>query len=285
MLSIPNGQTALRGYSIVYKNLFSLALLLTGATEVWSSDCTFTGTPGDFHGYTSIDFDLNGRMCRVVCPKEIAPGKPWLWRARFWGHEPQTDIALLGLGFHVAYTDVANLFGNDVAVTAWDVFYTELTTKHGFHKRPAILAISRGGLPAYNFTAKYPQRVACIYADAPVCDIKSWPGGFGEGSGNSNEMQPCLDAYGLDEKSIHEFKGNPIDKLEPIAKAKIPLLNICGTADKGVPMKENTSVLAERYRALGGEITIIEKEGVGHHPHSLKDPKPIVDFILKHTAP
>jgi hypothetical protein len=28
---------------------------------------------------------------------------------------------------------------------------------------------------------------------------------------------------------------------------------------------------------------LIVKKGIGHHPHSLKDPKPIVDFILQHT--
>ncbi len=270
---------------IVRSFLLTLAVLTLGVFGARADDCAFTGTAGDFHGYPSIDFEIEGRLCRVVCPKETAPGKPWLWRARYWDNEPQTDIALLGKGFHVAYTDVEGLFGNDVAVDAWDRFYRELTEKHGFNKKPAIMAISRGGLIAYNFTSKYPERIACIYADAPVCDIKSWPGGFGEGSGNTNEWQPCLDAFGLDEKTVLEFKGNPIDKLEPIAKAKIPLLNICGTADKGVPMNENTGVLAERYRALGGDIQIIAKEGVGHHPHSLEDPTPIVEFILKHTAP
>ena len=39
----------------------------------------------------------------------------------------------------------------------------------------------------------------------------------------------------------------------------------------------------DEIKELGGEITVIHKEGVGHHPHSLKDPQPIVDFILKHV--
>jgi hypothetical protein len=33
------------------------------------------------------------------------------------------------------------------------------------------------------------------------------------------------------------------------------------------------------YRQLGGRISVIIKEGMGHHPHSLRDPKPIADFI------
>jgi len=49
-----------------------------------------------------------------------------------------------------------------------------------------------------------------------------------------------------------------------------------------VPWDENTGVLAERYRKLGGSITLIPKSGAGHHPHGLQDPTPIVEFILQH---
>ena len=68
-----------------------------------------------------------------------------------------------------------------------------------------------------------------------------------------------------------------------MAKAKIPLISVCGDADTVVPIEENTYKLAEAYRAAGGKIELIIKKGVGHHPHSLKDPTPIVDFILKNT--
>jgi hypothetical protein len=46
-----------------------------------------------------------------------------------------------------------------------------------------------------------------------------------------------------------------------------------------VPVSENTAILAERYTSLGGKINVIIKDGVGHHPHSLDDPEPIVNFI------
>ena len=77
------------------------------------------------------------------------------------------------------------------------------------------------------------------------------------------------------------FKGNPIDKLKPLAKAKIPILHVIGDSDRVVPASENSDIIQSRYRKLGGEIEIICKKDVGHHPHSLKDPKPILDFILK----
>jgi len=51
-----------------------------------------------------------------------------------------------------------------------------------------------------------------------------------------------------------------------------------------VPWDENTGVVAERYRKLGGSITLIAKPGVAHHPHGLDDSTPIVEFIFKHAA-
>jgi len=76
----------------------------------------FPGKTSKWHGYELHDFQLHGVKCKVVEPANVACGKPWIWRARFWGHEPQTDKALLELGWHVVYCDVGNLFGNDKAV-------------------------------------------------------------------------------------------------------------------------------------------------------------------------
>jgi hypothetical protein len=47
-----------------------------------------------------------------------------------------------------------------------------------------------------------------------------------------------------------------------------------------LPPDENILVLQRGYERLGGEITVIAKPGVGHHPHSLPDPEPVLQFIL-----
>ena len=63
----------------------------------------------------------------------------------------------------------------------------------------------------------------------------------------------------------------------------MPLLHVYGDADEVVPWEENTGLVAERYRKLGGDITLIAKPGVKHHPHGLEDSTPIVEFIVKAT--
>ncbi|MDP6553358.1 MAG: alpha/beta hydrolase [Pirellulaceae bacterium] len=245
-----------------------------------------TALPGKkttWHGFDRYDFVVDGRKSIVVTPTESAAGHPWIWRARFFGHEPQTDLALLRRGFHLVYCDVGNLFGSPKAVAHWNAFYKFLTTKHGFARKVALEGMSRGGLIIYNWAAANPDKVCCIYGDAPVCDFKSWPAGIGRGKGSPGSWQACLKAYDLTEQQALEYRANPIDQLLPLAKANVPLLNVVGEVDQVVPVDENTDVLAQRYDKLGGSIEVIRKPGVGHHPHSLKDPAPIVEFVLKHT--
>ena len=252
----------------------ALVAALLASASFAQDEAPFEGKKTSFHGFDCYDFEHANTGCKVVVPKTVAKGKPWIWRARFFGHEPQLDKALLEKGYHVAYCDVGGLFGAPEAVARWDRFYRFLTEQKGFHKKPALEGMSRGGLIIYNWAKKNPEKVSCIYGDAPVCDIKSWP------RGNAGVWKQCLKAYGFkDEAEAMAFDGNPIDGLKPLAKAKVPLLHVVGDDDKVVPVAENTAVLERRYKALGGKIEVIHKPGVGHHPHSLKDPARLVEFV------
>jgi len=237
-----------------------------------------------WRGYDRYDFTYDTRRCIVVTPGHPTGHLPWIWRARFFGHEPQMDLALLEKGFHLVYMDVADLFGAPPAVNHWNAFYNYLTGHHGFHRRAALEGMSRGGLIIYNWASVNPEKVACIYADNPVCDFKSWPGGRGKGKYDQRSWEACLKAYGLTAKQALEYEHNPIDNLEPLARCVVPVLHVCGTSDTVVPMPENSDIVEQRYKKLGGKITVIRKPGADHHPHSLEDPKPIVDFILSHTT-
>lgn len=122
----------------------------------------------------------------------------------------------------------------------------------------------------------------CIYADVPVCDFKSWPGGKGRGPGDPAEWRLCLQAYGFDEAHALGYAGNPVDQLAPLAEAGVPLLHAVGDADRLVPFEENTGLLVQRYRMLGGDADVIVKHDVGHDP-GLADPAGAIEFIAAHT--
>lgn len=237
----------------------------------------------NFYGYNLINFKLDSVACKVIMPKKVAIGDPWVIRARFWGHEPQADIALLERGFHIAYCDVANLFGNDEAIKRWDKFY-RLMTNAGLSKKVVLEGMSRGGLIVYNWAAENPKKVAAIYADAPVLDGKSWPGGVGKGKGSPKDWENFKKVYGIknDSDSVN-FKGNPIHKMSHIAKADFPMLHVVGETDNVVPILENTVPFEKGIKSKNGNIEVIYKKENGHHPHSLQNPTSIVDFILRAT--
>jgi pimeloyl-ACP methyl ester carboxylesterase len=270
-----------RGLAVTLASIL-LAVQFAGILSA-AETSSFPGKQSEWNGYDRCDFTVDGRDCLVVLPKKAAPGKPWIWRTGFFGHEPQADLGLLAKGFYVVYMDVQDMYGGPAAMKHMDAFYEFLTKQHGLSAKAALEGFSRGGLFAFNWAARHPNRVACIYADAPVCDFKSWPGGKGKGVGSSGDWQKCLHAYGLTDKEAMAYRSNPIDNLKPLAKAGIPLLHVVGDADDIVPLAENTAIVEQRYKALGGRITVITKKGVGHHPHSLRDPTPIVDFIAANS--
>jgi pimeloyl-ACP methyl ester carboxylesterase len=118
-----------------------------------------------------------------------------------------------------------------------------------------------------------------------VLDLKSWPGGRGKGHGNPEEWERFKNDFGLtSDPEALAFTGNPLDLAGEIARGGYPMLHICGDADDIVPISENTEPFEKKILQFGGAITVIHKPGIGHHPHSLPNPAPIVDFIVKATA-
>jgi pimeloyl-ACP methyl ester carboxylesterase len=235
----------------------------------------------NWNGYRREDVRVAGRDCILVSPAAALPGRPWIWRTEFFDAFPAVDLALLKAGFHLAYMDVKNMYGAPASVDLLDRFYEWLTQDQGMAVRPVLEGFSRGALFALNWSARHPSRVACLYLDAPVCDFKSWPGGKGRAPGSAHDWELLKQAYGFaDEAEAIGYGGNPLDNLAPLARAHVPIIAVYGDADVDLPPDENILVLQRGYERLGGEITVIAKPGVGHHPHSLPDPEPVLQFIL-----
>lgn len=234
-------------------------------------------------GHRCHDVTLAGRPGFLMEPSHPRPGQPWVWKAEFPDTWTEADRALVDAGFHLAHLVVGNTFGSPPALALWDRFYAALVAA-GLSSRPVLFAISRGGLYAYRWAADHPQAVAGIVADNPVCDFRSWPGGRDGGPGSPWDWSLLLQCYDFaDEAEALAYPGQPIDRLAPLAAARIPLLHRVGDADEIVPVASNTQKLADRYRALGGCIEVLTTPGGLHHPHGLPDPAPIVEFCCRAT--
>ena len=251
------------------------------AEETWPGEKV-----DSWHGFRRHNITVDGCAAWIVEPKQPAAGNPWTWCMEFPDAftERTGVLQLLEKGFHHVHITVGNTHGCPAAVKHFDEFYKVLQTG-GLAKKGTLIGISRGGLYCYNFAAEFPGRVNCIYGDAPVCDFKSWPGGKGKGKGSAVDWAALIKNYGFkDEAEALAYKKNPVDELAPIAAAKIALIHVVGDADDVVPFSENTGIIEQKYKDLGGCISVIHKPGVGHHPHGLDDPAAVVEFILKHSA-
>ncbi|RLS32362.1 MAG: alpha/beta hydrolase [Planctomycetota bacterium] len=268
--------------------LLLLAVLTTTATG--AVDLDFPGATTDqWHGHKRTRFLFEGAEAWVVVPAAALPENPWSWCMMFPDAFTERCAApqLVERGFHHAFLDVGNSFGAPVAVARLSRFHDELV-RRGLAPRPALIGISRGSLYAHRFAAEHPGDVSVIYGDAGVCDVRSWPGGQAagrKGKGSAGDWEEMKTLYGFaNDAAALAWQGNPVDTLAPLAEAGVALVHVVGDADDVVPPDENALLINARYRALGGTVELIHKPGIGHHPHGLDDPTPVVEFIVRHTT-
>ena len=73
-------------------------------------------------------------------------------------------------------------------------------------------------------------------------------------------------------------KTQPLDHLQALAKAEVPIIHVCGSLDPW--LDSQTRVVEKTYKELGGRMKVVIDEGKGHEPTAPREPKPIVEFIL-----
>ncbi len=182
----------------------------------------------------------------VVVPRNVAAGKPWVFRAERIGRNTEViDLALLASGFHIVAAPVTAQSGP--LREQWDAVY-KLLTANGFSRKPVMEGAGTAAGEAYAWAIENPEKVACIYGENPA--LRSLM-----------SKKPLL------------------DHLDSLARAGVPLIHVCGSLDPW--LNDQTKVIEKRYKELGGSITVIIKEGEGHYPLAPKDPKVVVDLISR----
>ena len=206
-------------------------------------------------------FTLDGRDAFVILPDDPKPETPWVWYApTLPGLPAQSEVWMfekfLAAGIAVAGIDVGESYGSPTGVAAYSTLYEYLTTKRGFGPKPCLLARSRGGLMLYSWAADNPEKVGGVAGIYPVCNIASYPG-----------LDRACGAFGMTaaELKANLKKFNPIDRLERLAKAKVPILHLQGDSDKVVPLEANSKILATRYLEFSGPAEVVVIEGQGHN--------------------
>ena len=239
-------------------------------------------------GFKRYDFKHKQNDSRLIIPREPLPGNPWIWRARFPDWHTEADSLLVSEGFQLAYINTRNKFGSPSAISIWDEFYQFLTLEFNLQKTVALMGVSRGGLFIYNWAKKNPKKVSCIYAEAPVCDFKSWPAGFGESKADTIAWKKLKEEYGFaSDEDVKSYSNNPKDNLNVLAEAKVPIMHMIELEDEIVPVNENTFPLINKYIRLGGSASVVPftggKQKLNGHHLAIETPRIVADFIKYNT--
>ena len=228
-------------------------------------------------------FTVAGRPAFLIaaplCLDPAAP-RPWVWYAptleKYPGKEEIWMISrLLAAGISIAGIDVGESYGSPAGRELFTALHTDLTRTRGYSSKPVLLGRSRGGLQLLSWAADHPEKVGAFAGIYPVCNLTSYPG-----------LTLAAPAYALTpaELAAQLTAHNPIDRLAPLAAARVPLFAIHGDRDTLVPLDANSALLKSRYTALGGDMKLIIAEGQGHNlwPGFFENPA-LLAFLLAHA--
>ena len=229
-------------------------------------------------------FALQGRPCFTIEPEASNRRKgpmPWVFYAPTLKPYPGSaerwmTERFLAKGVALAGIDVGESYGSPRGRALYQAFYEHLVQKRGYARKPVLLARSRGGLMLYSWAASHPACVGAVAGIYPVCNLASYPG-----------LKRAAPAYGLTAKQLSAqlAKHNPIDRLGPLAKAKVPILHLHGDRDATVPLDRNSAILKARYEKLGGSAKVIVMKGRGHDMWTgWFQSEELTQFVIEHAT-
>ena len=201
--------------------------------------------------YQRISFQLPSvkGAITVIVPKTAAAGRPWVYRAEFVSRDAAVDLALLAKGFHIV-TGPVPYDDDNLSLAHWNAVYQHLT-QHGFSSRPVMEGSGRAAGEMYAWAIENPDKVSCIYGENPVLHA-------------TMSKKPLL------------------ENLAPLAKAGVRIVHLCGELDPA--LESNTRALEQKYKRLGGQMTVLVTPGVAHYPLAPADPAPVIELILNAQA-
>lgn len=241
----------------------------------------------EWHGFRVYESKIDEFSVWIAEPKTPVKGKPWIMRIQDFGDgfHWQINEKLLNSGAYVVAINSYNVYGADYGLNLMDSLYKIARNHFGLPEKCALAGVSRAGLSVYRWAIQHAECVACIYCEGPVLDFKTWPMSWLPSVNNWTELKQYY-GFTSDAEAI-AYKGNPIDNLEPIAKAKIPIRHVISLTDehdtKIVPNDKNTLKAQQYLQQMGHNINIvITPEGM-KVPYAFDDKS--VEFMISNATP
>lgn len=232
----------------------------------------------NWNGFTLERETFSGKELITVFPKK--PNGKWAIKTEYFDAFPDVQIKLLEMGYHIFHIKNITRWHKWEDTEARAELAEYVQKKYNLSKKCVIIGMSCGGMQGIYFAAKYPQYVSCMYLDAPVVNLLSCPAGLGKA--NDSMMSEFEENKGMNLTQLLSYREHPLDYISDLVTNNIPIILVSGDADTVVPYDENGIFVNNAYTKNNCTIKTIIKNGGDHHPHSLEDNTPIIEFIKKY---
>ena len=223
----------------------------------------------------TYEYEFNGYNAYVTVPDN--PNGKWIWKAEYRTAFDKAEQALIEQGYTHVYYEVRFQYGSYKLRRLMHKFHLHVIEKFNLQKKCILFGMSVGGLYSFNYALTYPEYVEKVYLDAPALDIYDVYSRFtGE---NEQKYDMLLAAYNLTRETIKTFRDRPVDNFKEFFDNKIPVMLVAGDADTVCRPEANYQKMVAYCEENSIPLTVCIKPGCGHHPHSLEDITPILDFV------
>ena len=220
-------------------------------------------------------YEFNGYTAFVTVPDH--PNGKWIWKAEYRTAFNAAELALIQQGYTHVYYQVQFQYGSYRLRRLMHKFHLHVIEKFHLQKKCILFGMSVGGLYSFNYALSYPEYVEKVYLDAPALDVYDV---YSRMTGDeTRKFDLVMAAYNLNADTIKTFRDWPVDNYKEFFDNKIPVMRVAGDADTVCRPETNYQTMLAYCEANGIEIKTCIKPGCGHHPHSLEDFTPILDFV------
>lgn len=209
------------------------------AEKLWIT----TWGPNFTGSYNKYSFTLQGveGSITVITPRQAAQGNPWIFRCDQPDGNSVVDLELLSSGFHIVIAPIT-YNADGPLFEHWDMAYKYLV-ENGFSPKPVMAGRGASTGEVYAWAIENPDKVSGIYGENPI-------------------LRSSL------------AKIQPLENLQSLATAKVPILHVSGNLDPN--LETQTNEVKKRY---SGEIIVILDSGRSHYPIEPNNPQKIAELI------
>lgn len=232
--------------------------------------------------FETKDFVFEGREASIFYPPCPANGKLIL-KTEYLHAFPDFEAAMLERGYTLCFLSHPTRWAPDSETHVMADFVRYVAELLQIEPKCIAVGMSCGGLQALRLAELHPELVSVMFLDAPVTNLLSMAG---LGACRSKDValfrEELFATYDFTDSTLVNFRRSPIDNMAPLIENDIPIIMLWGDADNVVLYEENGKIVEEYYREHNCQIEVMRIPGRGHHPHSLKDPTPIIEFVESH---